>query len=168
MISRIKISAGIVLGGALIALFAATPVAAMQREGEDAPKAAAKPGVTLDYEFFKANVEPIFLKKRWPNHARCYSCHEQSKHRNGLHLETLTPGANFWTEEQSRKNFETVSKLVVPGNPDASFFPMHPLDPVAGGTWQHVHNGGRQFESKDDPDFKNAVAWIRGQKASAP
>ena len=32
---------------------------------------------TLDYEFFKTRVEPIFLKKR-EGHTRCYVCHEES------------------------------------------------------------------------------------------
>ena len=31
----------------------------------------------LVYEFFKAKVEPIFLKKR-EGHTRCYVCHEES------------------------------------------------------------------------------------------
>ncbi len=42
--------------------------------------------------------------------------------------------------------------------------------PEAGGDVR-VHNGGRQFESQDDPDFKIMAAWVRGQKAggsSAP
>ena len=32
---------------------------------------------TLDYEFFKTKVEPIFLEKR-EGHTRCYVCHEES------------------------------------------------------------------------------------------
>jgi hypothetical protein len=32
---------------------------------------------TLDYDFFKTKVEPIFLKKR-EGHTRCYVCHEES------------------------------------------------------------------------------------------
>jgi len=35
---------------------------------------ASKPVPSLDFEFFKARVEPIFLRDR-PGHARCYSCH---------------------------------------------------------------------------------------------
>jgi hypothetical protein len=29
---------------------------------------------SLDYDFFKTRVEPVFLKNR-PGHARCYACH---------------------------------------------------------------------------------------------
>ena len=138
-----------------VGLFAPAPFSLAQ-------SAAQKP--SLDYEVFKTRVEPIFLKRRSPNHARCYACHENVKHFSGLMLESLPPGATFWTEEQSRRNFATVSKLVVPGNLNASMFPMHPLAPEAGGDTR-VHNGGRQFESQDDPDFKAIADWIRGQKA---
>jgi hypothetical protein len=68
----------------------------------------------LDYEFFKTKVEPIFLKKR-EGHTRCYVCHEESN--NSFRLKKLPAGAAFWTEVQSRKNFDTVSALVVPGDP---------------------------------------------------
>jgi hypothetical protein len=78
----------------------------------------------LDYEFFKSRVQPIFLTKR-PDHARCYVCHVESN--NAFHLETLSPNAREWTEEQSRRNFETVSRLVNPGDPDTSRLLLHPL-----------------------------------------
>src|SRR5213076_1720183 len=83
---------------------------------------------SLDYEFFKARVEPIFLKKK-PGHTRCYVCHAESI--NAFRLEKLAPGAKFWTEEQSRRNFATVSKLVVPGNFSASRLLFMPLAPEA-------------------------------------
>ena len=125
----------------------------------------------VDYEFFKTRVEPIFLKKRWPDHARCYVCHQVMRHGGGpLSLDMLPAGASFWTEEQSRRNFEVVSKLVVPGNPQLSLFLRMPLAPEAGGL-ADTHQGGRQFASQDDPDWKNMEAWVLGQKAggsSAP
>jgi hypothetical protein len=122
----------------------------------------------LDYAFFKTRVEPIFLKKRSDEHARCYVCHQVSRHGGGpLSLEMLPPGNTFWTEEQSRRNFETVSKLVVPGNPSLSLFLRMPLAPEAGGL-ADTHQGGRQFASEDDPDWKNMKAWVMGQKAGDP
>src|SRR5215471_20001289 len=85
---------------------------------------ASKP--SLDYEFFKTRIEPVFLKKRFADdHARCYTCHEVSHHGGGpLSLERLAPGARSWTEEQSRANFQMVSKLVSPGSPMTSMFLM--------------------------------------------
>jgi len=143
-----------------ILLYAAAPRAKAQTQAS-APD-DAKP--QLDYEFFKTRVEPIFLKRRSDEHARCYVCHQMMRHGGGpLSLEMLPSGADFWTEEQSRKNFETVSKLVVPGNPDLSLFLRMPLAPEVGGI-ADTHQGGRQFGSQDDPDWKNMKAWVLGEK----
>jgi hypothetical protein len=122
-----------------------------------APSMAAQP---LDFEFFKTQVEPIFLKKR-ATHARCYSCHAESN--TNFRLEKLSPGSTFWTEEQSRRNFQAASQLVVPGDPTSSRFLMHPLAPEAGG--DPFHDGGRQFETQNDPDWEIMAAWVRGAKA---
>jgi hypothetical protein len=121
---------------------------------------SAEGGEELSYEVFKAVVEPIFLKKR-PGHTRCYVCHEASNKR-AFRLEKLSPGAAFWTEEQSRKNFEIVSGLIAPGDQQASLLLMHPLAPEAGG--DAYHSGGRQFESKDDPDWQTLAKWASGGK----
>ena len=116
----------------------------------------------LDYEFYKARVEPIFLKKN-PGHTRCVVCHAESN--NAFRLEKLPPGAKAWTEDQSRKNFEMASRLVVPGNLSASMLLIHPLAPEGGGG--AFHNGGRQFASKDDPDWKTLNEWASGAKLKA-
>src|SRR6266404_8524022 len=159
---RLKIIAASFAVSAVVPLYAPAPFAAAQSGGQPAAQVSLGPK-TLDYEFFKTRVEPIFLKRRSPDHARCYACHEKDKHLSGLRLESLPPGSSFWTEEQSRRNFETVSKLVVPGNLTKSMFPMHPLAPEAGGD-ELIHLGGRQFESQDDPDFQTIAEWVRGQK----
>jgi hypothetical protein len=168
MISRILpkiISAGFVLATTVL-LYAVTPSATAQ-----SPASPDAQTPQLNYEYFKTRVEPIFLKKRSEDHARCYVCHQMSRHGGGpLSLEMLTPGASFWTEEQSRRNFETVSKLVVPGNPSLSLFLRMPMAPEAGGL-ADTHQGGRQFASEDDPDWKNMKAWVLGEKvagSSAP
>ena len=115
---------------------------------------------TLDYEFFKSKIEPIFLKKR-EGHTRCYVCHEESN--NAFRLEKLPAGAAFWTEEQSRKNFDRVSALVVPGDPANSRLLLQPLAPEAGGNT--FHSGGRQFASQNDPDWKTLAQWVTGRTA---
>ncbi len=121
---------------------------------------AASKTPALGYEFFKTKIEPIFLKKR-EGHTRCYVCHEESN--NAFRLEKLPTGAAFWTEEQSRKNFDTVSALVVPGDPADSRLLLEPLAPEAGGAV--FHSGGRQFASKDDPDWKTLAQWVTGRTA---
>ena len=114
--------------------------------------------VALDYDFFKSRVEPIFLKKR-PGHARCYVCHADSN--NAFRLQKLSPGSSAWSEEQSQRNFQRVSILVVAGDPDKSKLLLQPLAPEGGGL--AFHSGGRQFASKNDPDWKILAQWVRGE-----
>ena len=120
---------------------------------------AAEAETVLDYGFFKRKVEPIFLKKR-ADHVRCAVCHQQSN--NAFRLEKLPDGASFWTEEQSKKNFEVVSTLVVAGDPAQSRLLLQPLAPQAGGN--AYHSGGWQFAAKSDPDWKTLEAWVKGRK----
>ena len=113
----------------------------------------------LDYDAFKSKIEPIFLQKR-EGHTRCYVCHAESN--NNFRLEKLSPGQAMWSDEQSRKNFTMISKLVNPGDPDTSRLLLHPLAPEGGG--DVFHSGGRQFADKNDPDWKTIAAWINGAK----
>jgi hypothetical protein len=114
---------------------------------------------SLDFATYRAKVEPIFLKKR-EGHARCVVCHAGAA--NGFHLQPLAPGATTWTEEQSRQNFEAVSKLVRAANLMSSPILKHPLAEDAGG--DNFHSGGRQFTSQSDPDWKAIEDWARGAK----
>jgi hypothetical protein len=41
---------------------------------------------------------------------------------------------------------------------------LMPLAPEAGGL-ADTHQGGRQFTSQDDPDWKIMEAWVLGEKA---
>jgi YVTN family beta-propeller protein len=115
----------------------------------------------LDFEYFKASVQPIFLKER-PGHARCYGCHTASN--RVFHLAALSSGATDWTEEQSRQNFQSASQLVIPGKAQSSRLLVHPLAPEAGG--DAFHSGGRQFASQEDPDWMALAEWVRS--ASVP
>ena len=129
MVSKVGLKTVFASFVAALALYAPVPSAGEQSD-KTAAAGAARPA--LDYEFFKARVQPIFLKTRSEDHVRCYACHQVPRHPAGLHLELLPPGQNTWTEEQSRRNFETVSKLVVPGTPLSSLFLLMPLVPEAG------------------------------------
>jgi len=119
-----------------------------------APPPAPPATSSLDYEFFKNRVQPIFLAKR-PGHARCITCHATGQPR----LEALSPGASTWDEEQSRRNFAAWQRVVVPGDPDNSRLLTHPLAKAAGG--DVFHGGGRHWESKSDPEFQTLVAFVR-------
>jgi hypothetical protein len=113
---------------------------------------------SLDYEHFKTSVEPIFLKKR-AGHTRCYVCHAD-RSNSAFRLEKLSAGAKSWSEAQSRRNFEMASRLVVPGKPEASLLLLHPLAPEAGGS--AYHSGGRQFETRNDAEWKTIARWVSG------
>ena len=121
------------------------------------PLASAAPIVSLDFAFFRDRVQPIFLAKR-PGHARCIECHDNGSPR----LQELSPGATTWSEEQSRKNFEAWSRVVVPADPQSSRLLMHPLAHEAGG--DPFHAGGKHWKSQSDPEWQTLAAWVRGEK----
>lgn len=111
---------------------------------------------SLDFEVYRARIEPIFLKKRRGG-VRCYDCHWKLATR--LRLQPLSPGSASWTEDQSRRNFEVVSRLVTPSDPLKSHLLLHPLAPRAGG--DATHTGGKFWTSQDDPEWKMIADWIR-------
>lgn len=111
----------------------------------------------LDYAFFRDQVQPIFLKKR-PGHARCIVCHDHGTPA----LQPLASGATFWTEEQSRKNFDMWKLFVKPGNPAASPMLLHPLAAEGGG--DRFHAGGKHWQSRDDPEWQLLAKWVNGEK----
>jgi len=118
------------------------------------PAAPARP--TLDYEYFKTKVQPIFLKKR-EGHARCIACHGQG---TPMRLQPLDPGATTWTDEESRQNFDAVRRVaVVPGSLKSKLL-MHPLAEDAGGDF--YHNGGKHFASQNDPEWQTLRNWVMG------
>ena len=141
------------VAAACLSLAAVAPLS--QAKGQPASSSA-----TLDYEFFKTKVQPVFLAKR-PGHARCVVCHTMNN--APLHLVQLSPGSTTWNEEQSRQNFQLVQKVVVPGYEDSKLV-IHPLAEQACG--DPHHGGGQQFESKNDPDWQTLKAFVLGAKAN--
>jgi len=152
---------------ALIALLGAPAVVRGQGEEPVPAQEADTAKVTLDYEFFKARVQPILAATR-PGHATCYTCHYVGQHvlRDGAPplVEKLEAGQTTWTEEQARKNFQKVSSKVVPGNLKASRLLIHPLLYEAGGDISHA--GGKHWTSTSDPEWGTLAAWVMGEKLS--
>ena len=138
-------------------LLLAIVAAAVLAQAPPAPGGAS----SLDFQFFKTRVQPIFLTKR-PGHARCYVCHSTG---TPFRLQRLSPGATTWNEEQSRRNFEAAQREVVPGDPQASRLLMHPLAEEAGG--DPFHGGGKHWASRNDREWQAMAEWVRGQKAAA-
>ena len=120
------------------------------------PAAGQSAAPSLDFEFFKMRVQPIFVAKR-PGHARCISCHIDG---TPLRLEPLPRGSTTWSEEASRKNFETMRRVVMPGNATKSRLLVHPLAEQAGGDF--YHNGGKHWNSQSDPEWQILKAWVLG------
>jgi hypothetical protein len=112
---------------------------------------------TLDYEFFKMRVQPIFLTKR-PGHARCISCHASG---TPLRLQPLAPGRTAWNEEESRKNFDAVRRVVVPGSMKSRLL-VHPLAEAAGGDF--YHSGGKHWSSQNDAEWQTLKTWVMGSQ----
>jgi hypothetical protein len=118
------------------------------------PASSSASSTPLDFEVFRTKIQPIFLAKR-PGHARCISCHASG---TPLRLQPLPPGSATWSEEDSRKNFEAVQRVVVPGSVTKSRLLVHPLAEQAGGDF--YHNGGKHWNSQDDPEWQTLKAWV--------
>jgi YVTN family beta-propeller protein len=136
-----SIKPGALLSALVLLLFSVTPVQAQQ----------------LDFDYFKNEVQPIFLAKR-PGNVRCIQCHTRS---SNFRLQPLEEGRLFWTDAQSRQNFESASQFVLPGeDPLQSRFLAHPLATAAGG--DAFHGGGTHFHSQFDPEWRIMADWVAG------
>jgi hypothetical protein len=125
------------------------------RQAKSQPGSSAA-SASLNYDFFKTKVEPVFLDKR-PGHARCVVCH--TVNNAPFHLVPLSPGSATWNEEQSRQNFELVQRVAAPGILESPLV-KHPLAEEAGG--DPHHGGGQQFASQEDPDWLTLKAFVLG------
>jgi YVTN family beta-propeller protein len=121
----------------------------------EAQERAAASSPILDFGYYRARIEPMFLVKR-PGNVPCVECHEQGQ--GALKLQPLTDGG--WTEDASRLNFKLVSAFVVPGKPKASRLLQHPLGREDGG--DQFHGGGKHWSAKD-PEYLTLVAWVKGE-----
>ena len=155
-----------VAGYAAVFAAASTPMLISANEKSSAPaknpQSDSRPSSSLDFKTYRAQIEPIFLKMRQGN-VRCYDCHSVMNTR--LRLQPLTAGDSTWSEEQSRQNFEVVSRLVTPNEPMKSRLLLHPLAPEAGG--DPTHTGGKFWASQNDQEWQMIAAWIGNTGGSA-
>jgi len=141
------------LASVFCALTASVPATAQQA----AP--AAPSYFTLDFDYFRAKVQPIFLAKR-EGHARCIACHAAA---TGMRLVPLAAGSTTWNEADSKTNFDNVRRMVVAGSLKSRLL-LHPLATEAGGDF--FHNGGKHFASQNDPEWTVLKDWVMGAKAA--
>jgi hypothetical protein len=118
------------------------------------PTPSSAAAASLDFAFFKDRIQPLFLAKR-PGHARCIACHGSG---TSLRLQPL-PQGRAWNDEESRKNFEAVQRVVVPGNVKSRLL-VHALEEQAGGDF--YHSGGKHWSSQNDAEWRILRAWVLG------
>jgi len=149
--------------GASALRYLAEPMPAQESQSNSKQQATSmQTHSPLNYDEYRAQIEPIFLKKR-EGGIRCYDCHSTLATR--LRLQSFVLGNSSWTEEQSRQNFEIVSQLVAPGDPLSSRLLLHPLAQEAGGDLAHA--GGKFWKSQQDSEWQILAAWVRHTSQTA-
>jgi hypothetical protein len=128
---------------------ASAGVAALVSAGASPARAAGD----LDYGYFKERIEPVLQSV-------CAQCHA-GKGKGQFALVVHAAGAAF-PDADHRTNFETVSRLVVPGKPEQSKFLLKPLAEKDGG----VKHGGGDRIFKGTPAYKTWVDFIQGERGS--
>jgi hypothetical protein len=144
------------LSAAVFCLVAATSTGTGSAQAPASPSAA-------DVAFFRTSIEPLFMRGRGgtePGYAACVMCHTwQTKLRFALETPATPAG---WAPEQSRVNFDMITKLVNTANPESSRLLVKPLAPAAGGLG---HTGGTFWQSRNDPEYQTVLKWIRSLPA---
>ncbi len=115
------------------------------------------PEPALDFEFFKACVQPVFATPR-DGHIRCSNCHAGGM--MGFAPVPQTGGA--WSDQEAKRAFQVLSRLIIPGNPEQSRFLLKPLHPDGGGSY--THNGPRRWLTRDDPEWRMLAEWVRSER----
>lgn len=118
------------------------------------------PGPTLDFEFYRTCVQRVYDTPRY-GQLPCTECHA------GGFTGFAPRAANgtAWTEQEARRGFEAIQRLIVPGDPVRSRFLLKPLHPDGGGSY--THNGVRRWPSRDDPEWQMLAAWVRGERTGS-
>jgi hypothetical protein len=117
-----------------------------------------QPGRALDFTFFRSCVQPVFANPR-EGHIRCMNCHGSG----GLTGFAPSPqNGKAWSDEEAKRAFQVISRLILPGNPEQSRFMLKPLHPDGGGSY--THNGPRRWQSRNDPEWQMLAGWVRGER----
>ena len=116
---------------------------------------AAEP--ELDFAFFQSCVQRVFSNPR-EGHIRCSNCHSAGM----IGFAPVPQSGTNWSDAEAKRAFQTISRLIVPGNPEQSRFLLKPLHPDGGGSY--THNGPRRWQSRDDPEWRMLAGWVRGER----
>ena len=126
-------------------------------ESLPADRYVAKADPALDFEFFRACVQPVFATPR-EGHIRCSNCHATGL----IGFAPVPEDRAAWNDEEARRAFATITRLVIPGNPEQSRFLLKPLHPDGGGSY--THNGPRRWQTRTDPEWQMLAQWVRGER----
>ncbi len=126
-------------------------------ESLPADRYVSGPEPELDFEFFRACVQQVFANPR-EGQLRCSRCHS-----GGLMGFAPAPqSGDAWSDEEARRAYRAISRVIIPGNPEQSRFLLKPLHPDGGGGY--THNGPRRWQSRDDPEWQMLAGWVRGER----
>jgi hypothetical protein len=123
-----------------------------------AERYAQKTQPELDFAFFRSCVQPVFRNPR-EGQIRCSNCHGGGQ--MGF-APVPAEGRGEWNDEEAKRAFQVISRLIIPGNPDQSRFLHKPLHPDGGGSY--AHNGVRRWQNKKDPEWQMLASWVRGDR----
>jgi hypothetical protein len=122
-----------------------------------ADRYAAAAAPSLDFEFFESCVQRVFANPR-EGHIRCSNCHSSGL----IGFAPVPQSGSGWSAAEAKRAFQTISRLIIPGNPEQSRFMLKPLHPDGGGSY--THNGPRRWPSRNDPEWQMLAEWIRGER----
>ena len=116
------------------------------------------PQPELDFVFFRSCVQKVF-QNPLEGHIKCSNCHGGGQ----VGFAPVPAGGRpEWNDEEAKRAFAVINRLVIPGNPVQSRFLLKPLHPDGGGSY--AHNGVRRWQTRDDPEWQMLAAWVRGEK----
>ena len=113
--------------------------------------------VEVDFQYYRSCVHPGVLSVGNYGQLSCTSCHAGGS--AGFAPVSASGGA--LTEAEARQGFQTLQRLIVPGDPERSRFLLKPLHPDGGGSY--AHNGVRRWQNRNNPEWQTLAAWIRGE-----
>jgi hypothetical protein len=122
-----------------------------------ADRYVAKADAPLDFDFFRACVQPVFANPL-EGHIKCSNCHNAGI----IGFAPPPQDGKAWNDQEAKRAFSTISRLIIPGNPEQSRFLLKPLHPDGGGSY--THNCPRRWQSRKDPEWQMLAGWVRGER----
>ena len=123
-----------------------------------ADRFAQAPEPPLDFAFFRSCVQPIF-QNPLEGHIKCSNCHNAGL----VGFAPVPADGKMWNDDEAKRAFEVITRLIVPGNAEQSRFLLKPLHPDGGGSY--AHNGVRRWQTRKDPEWQMLAGWVRGERS---